>query len=47
MKNSVLKDIDKTSGNELAYVTLDGKLYGVSGHEFDIKAEEFLSDYQR
>ena len=41
-KIAFLKDIDKTSVNELAYVTLDGKLYGVSGHEFDIKAEEFF-----
>lgn len=42
-KIKFLKEIDRNSIYELAYITLDGRLYTASGREFDIRSEEFFN----
>ncbi len=41
-KIAFLNDIDLNLESELAYMTMDGRLYVVSGQEFDISTEEFF-----
>ncbi len=38
-----LKGIDKSTQNEFAYITKDGKLYDVFGSVYDVKSEEFYN----